>query len=164
MANEKSANVTKHDAGGSGDNVISDGYIKTVEKVWIDSYTIAFTALTVATLEIAKLPPNKKIVGIEVDILTTGVFSEGTLSIGFASDASVNSFLTATELPIGLTRCVISLPGPNILYSTATSSTLVFGQQGGFQKVTGGTQTTIALLLDEWTATTGTIKTIVRYT
>ena len=29
----KAANKTKYDAGGSGDNVIADGFIKTVEKV-----------------------------------------------------------------------------------------------------------------------------------
>jgi hypothetical protein len=36
----------------------------------------------------------------------------------------------------------------------------------GFQKVTGGTQTTLAIKLNNWTmtATTGRIKTIVRYT
>jgi hypothetical protein len=34
----------------------------------------------------------------------------------------------------------------------------------GFQKVTSGTQVTVALKLNNWTMTTGTIKTIVRYT
>ena len=33
----EAANVAKYNAGGSGDNIIADGYIKTVEKVWIDS-------------------------------------------------------------------------------------------------------------------------------
>ena len=39
----KSANLTKYDNGGTGDNIIPDGYIKTVEKVWIDTYTYSAT-------------------------------------------------------------------------------------------------------------------------
>jgi len=37
-------------------------------------------------------------------------------------------------------------------------------QLNGFQKVLTGTQTTVAVKLNNWTMTTGTMKTIVYYT
>jgi len=45
-----------------------------------------------------------------------------------------------------------------------TSCTVVNGVYGGFQAVTGGTQVTIGLKLNNWIMTTGTITTVVRYT
>lgn len=62
MANLKGTNVTKWDNGGSGDNYIADGYIKTVEKVWIDSITMGTTALgSDDTLELCVLPDAAKL-------------------------------------------------------------------------------------------------------
>ena len=66
MTTYKAANVTKYDAGGSGDNIIADGYIKTVEKVWLDSFVNTTAMTTADTLTIASIPPNKKITGVEV--------------------------------------------------------------------------------------------------
>ena len=156
--------VTKYQAGGSGDNIVPDGYIKTVEKVWIDTYTIAFTN-TNTTIDIAVLPENKKITGIAVLIDTTASQTSGTVSIGFSSDANVNTLLPATTVTHNLTRSSICLPAPGIL-GTAVAA---LGQPenfvaAGFQLVTGGTQVTVSLKLNNWTMTTGTVKTIVRYT
>lgn len=167
----KASNVTKYDAGGSGDNIIADGYIKTVEKVWIDSYTIAFTG-TNDTIHIAKLPENKKITSIDVEIITTLSQTSGTVSIGYSSDATddldpngVDQFLAPITLTHNVTRTSISLPGGSIPGSTATSSTIALTMvNAGFQGVTSGTQTTIAVKLNNWTMTSGTVKTIVRYT
>lgn len=165
------ANATKYFAGGSGDNIIADGYIKTVEKVWIDSYTIAFTN-TLTAIVICDLPDNKKVTGIVVDIATTASQSNGTISIGYQQDttdilatAGVSEFLAPTTLTHNLTRTVIALPG-FITYAgpTTTSATTAVGVQAGFQTVTTGTNTTIAVKLNNWTMTSGTIKTIVRYT
>src|SRR3990167_3005066 len=158
------ANLVKYLAGGSGDNVIADGYIKTVEKVWIDSYTIAFTN-TNTTIDIAVLPENKKITSIVALIDTTASQTNGTVSIGFSTDASVNTFLPATTITHNLTRSAIVLPSGNIL-GTAVAA---LGQldnfvTAGFQFVTTGTQVTVSLKLNNWTMTTGTVKTIVRYT
>ena len=159
-----SANVTKYNAGGSGDNIIADGYIKTVEKVWIDSYTIAFTN-TNTTIDIAVLEPNKKITGVAVYIETSASQTSGTISLGFSTDANVNTLLPATTVTHNLTRSGIVLPEGGIL-GTAVAA---LGQpdnfvQAGFQLVTSGTQVTVSLKLNNWTMTTGTIKTIVRYT
>lgn len=163
-ATVKSANVTKYDAGGSGDNVISDGYIKAVEKVWIDSYTMAQTD-TKTTIVLANLPANKKVTSIDILIETTASQTDGTISLGFSTDAAVNTLIAAATLTHNLTKSTISFPFGTYSQATATSSTLL-GQavDSGFQFVTGGTQTSIALLLNNWTSSTGTIKSVVRYT
>lgn len=100
-------NVTKYNAGGSGDNVIPDGFIKTVEKVWVDSYvfTSAATIGTGMIIDIAKIPVGKKITGIEVYGLNASAISAtstNAVSIGarFGSGAITNAtqFLGATTL------------------------------------------------------------------
>lgn len=154
--------TTKYQAGGSGDNISPDGYIKTVEKVWIDSYTIAFTN-TNTTIDIAVLDKNKKVTGIDAYIYTTASQSSGTVSIGFSTDASVNTFLAPTTLTHNLTVTTISLWGGGVSQQNLTTAEQ-FGKLDGFQFVTGGTQTTISIKLNNWTMTTGTVKTIVRYT
>ena len=167
----KASNVTKYNAGGSGDNIIADGYIKTVEKVWIDSYTIAFTG-TNDTIHIAKLSENRKITSIDIEIITSVSQTSGTIGIGYSVDdtndllsTGVANFLAPITVTHNATRTSISLPGGSILGGTATSSTVALTMvNAGFQGVTSGTQTTIAVKLNNWTMTTGTIKSIVRYT
>ena len=61
MASLKAANATKYDNGGSGDTVISDGYIKSVEKVWIDSYAFATALTTAQSICIGVVPKGKHI-------------------------------------------------------------------------------------------------------
>ncbi len=156
----QASNVTKYNTGG-GSNTVSDGYIKTVEKVWLDSYTIAFTN-TNTTIDIAVLPANKKITGVDVIIDTTVSQTSGTISIGFNSDASIDTILAAATLTHNLTRTTISLPIGIINIGAAAALASVV--TAGYQKVTGGTQCTVAIKLNNWTMTTGTIKTIVRYT
>lgn len=171
MSTTRAGNVTKFVAGGSGDNIIADGYIRTVEKVWIDSYTIAFTG-TNETIEVAVIPENKKITSIECQIYTTLTQTSGTVSIGYSVDSTddlaptgVSNFMAPHTITHNLTRTSISLPG-GIVYSgpTTTSSTTFFGAMNGFQGVTAGTQVTVAVKLNNWIMTTGTLKTIVRYT
>jgi hypothetical protein len=165
--------MTKYVAGGSGDNIIPDGYIKSVEKVWIDSYTFAFTN-TLTAIAIAELPPNKKITSIDVDIYTGTSQTSGTISIGYLYDAAnvlatagCSDFFPPTSIIHNLTRSTIRLPSPGLVMSSGvTSCTIALGSVAGFEAVTGGTQTTIAIKLNNWTMTaaTGTIKTVVRYT
>src|SRR3990167_1733676 len=164
MSSVGAANVVKYDAGGSGDNVIDDGYIKTVEKVWLDSYTIAFTD-TNTTIKIARLLENKKITRIVVDILTTASQTSGTVSLGYSVDATndllatgVTNFMANTTITHNLTKTSIILPGGSTEGGTATSGTLTFVMKsGGYQSVTSGTQTTIGLKLNNWTMTSGTV-------
>jgi hypothetical protein len=103
----KATQVTKYAAGGSGDNVIPDGYIKTVEKVWIDSYVFSSSA-TIGTgmvIDIAVIPAGKKITGIEVYGLAAAQISatsSNAVSIGarYGTTATTNAtqFLGATTL------------------------------------------------------------------
>src|SRR3990167_1668367 len=161
----EAANVAKYNAGGSGDNIIADGYIKTVEKVWIDSYTIAFTN-TNTTIDIAVLPVNKKITSIVVEIETSLTQTSGTVSVGFSTDALVDTFMAPHTMTHNLTRTGIVLPrGGNYAGPTTTGVSVAFhGAFDGFQFVTAGTQVTVAVKLNNWIMTTGTLKTIVRYT
>jgi hypothetical protein len=165
--------MTKYVAGGSGDNIVPDGYIKSVEKIWMDSYTFAFTN-TLTAIAICELPPNKKVTSIQVDIITGTSQTSGTISIGYLYDAAnvlatggCSDFFPPTAIIHNLTRTTIALPTPGLVMSSGvTSCTIAIGSAAGFQKVTEGTQTTIAIKLNNWTMTagTGTIKTIVRYT
>ena len=165
------ANLTKYFAGGSGDNIIADGYIRTVEKIWIDSHTIAFTN-TLTAIAIAEIPENKKITGIDITILTTASQTSGTISVGYILDTAdvllttgCANFLIPTTLTHNLTRTSISLPGGSTEGGTPTSGVLSFVMpNAGYQHVTGGTQVTLGIKLNNWTSTTGTIKTVVRYT
>lgn len=161
----EAANVAKYNLGGSGDNIVADGFIKTVEKIWMDSYTIAFTN-TNTTIDIAILQANKKITGIDIEIYTTASQTSGTVSIGFSSDASVDTLLAATTIAHNLTRTTISLPGGVMQGNVLAGGSAVAGVMvlAGFQKVLAGTQTTVSLKLNNWTMTTGTVKTVVRYT
>lgn len=161
----KASNVTKYNAGGSGDNIIADGYIKTVEKVWLDSYTIAFTS-TNATIDIAILPPNKKITSIVVMVETTLSQTNGTISIGWASDADAagwGDIVSAVVVTHNNTVSTLAFPASGDLGLVATAAQPTNKMQA-FHKVTDGTQVTVALKLNNWTMTSGTVKTIVRYT
>ena len=165
------SNTAKYAAGGSGDNIIADGYIKTVEKVWIDSYTFAFTN-TLTAIVIAELPENKKITSITVDILTTVSHTSGTIGIGMVCDTAdilatggCADILEPTTITHNLTKTSITLPGGSAQGGTPTSGTTQFQMKNtGFQFVTTGTKCTVAIKLNNWVATSGTLKTIVRYT
>lgn len=99
--------MTKYAAGGSGDNVIPDGYIKSVEKTWIDTFVFS-SALTIGTgmvIDIARIPQGKKITGIEVYGLNAAAISAtstNAVSIGarYGTTAITNAtqFLAATTL------------------------------------------------------------------
>jgi hypothetical protein len=158
----EAANVAKVNAGGSGDNIVADGYIKAVEKVWLDSYTIAFTN-TNTTIDIAVLPENKKVTSIEVYIYATASHTSGTVSIGYSTDATVATFLAPTTLTHNKTVTSISLWGGGVSQQNLTTAAMD-GTLTGFQAVTEGTATTISLKLNNWTMTSGTVKTMVRYT
>jgi len=157
MPTVKAGNVTKYDAGGSGDNVISDGYIKSVEKVWIDTYTYS-SAKTIGAglvIEIAVLPEGKKVTGIDVNVIGLSATTSDTLTIGtkLASGTTNNTlFMAATRCggaAAGLT------PAPSWLHADA--NVLPY-------ELTGGTNRIFVAFAASATVTVGTITSIVRYT
>lgn len=149
----KAANVTKWDAGGSGDNIISDGYIKSVEKVWLDSYAFTAAIASNSTLDIAKIPENAKVVSIDLYFpsLSTGAAATGTtINIGARNAAGTTAntlFLSAGEASTGVL-------------------TLSANAVDGIQYVATGGTNTIYLHFSRiaTTTTAGTIKSVVRYT
>lgn len=163
----KGANVTKFDTPG-GDNIISDGYVKAVEKVWLDNYTLTSNiTLTNTTISIATLPKNKKITDIVVMIETTASQTNGTLAMGFTTDADGStwgSLMSPATITHNETVSCIRLCPSSPLDGVVDYDANFYGKLSAFQKVTSGTQVTIAVKLNNWTATTGTVKSIVRYT
>ena len=149
----KGANKTKYDAGGTGDNIVADGYIKTVEKVWMDTFTFSAILTTADTVAIATIPANKKITAVEVyfPALTP---SDCTINVGTTGDA--DKFIAAAPVA----KSYAETPGLVALEKITMDNT------DGFQFVTtAATDIFFALANKAITApTAGTIKTIVRYT
>ncbi len=158
MSEVKGANVTKYDAGGSGDNYIADGYIKSVEKIWYDSYAIGTTALTTAdTIIIARIPPNKKIMDVQVcypALTTEGTGTGSTLAVGVTGD--LDKFIDDVEIG----AAVGTIDAKN------TTSARMDNADGMAYLTTGSTNTAIILSFGRKATltTSSTIKTIVRYT
>ena len=159
MATLKAANVTKHDAGGSGDNYIADGYIKSVEKVWIDSYSLTPIVGTDNTINIAVLPDNKKVVGIDVVLSSTTSQTTGTIQIGHSGD--LDAFFTGAVSHNTTVSC-ISLPNRGLVQTVGGG--WILPNFNSMPHVTDGTTGTITIRLNGWTCTSATIKSIVRYT
>ena len=161
MSEYKAANVTKYDAGGTGDNLIQDGLIKSVEKVWCDS--IAFTAVIVKddTYVIARVPPGKRITDVIVcyPAMTTSAHLTGsTLAVGTNDD--LDKFIDDVDIGAFVPRTVETI-------SLADYGTMArMNNADGFQYLTTGSSfTPIVLSLGRQNSTTasGTIRTIVKY-
>jgi len=155
MGAYKGANVTKYDAGGTGDNIISDGYIKSVEKIWMDSYTWAAVLTSADTITIAKIPPNKKITGVEV-YFPAITPTTATITVGTEDDTDKFIDSATTNQPQGEEA------------SQTDVQVLRMDNADGMSYVTTGTaMTNIVLKFDSvaiTAPTAGTLKTIVRYT
>ena len=162
MAELKATQVTKYDAGGSGDNYIADGYIKTVEKVWLDSYTA--TAIAIGSddsIKIAVIPANKKITSIEVQLPALNPTSTlATIFIGSAATflmTSANCYL-GSMIPVG------SQTGT---FASGTAGTMVL-LPGKMGTVTDKEVSLYLKIVNTGGAdcinTGGTINSIVRYT
>ena len=142
MTAYKGANVTKYDVGG-GDNYISDGYIKTVEKVWIDYLAFTSVLTTADSVLIAKVPANKKITGVEV-FFPSITPTTSTINVGTAGD---DDLFIDDHATVGLNVARMNVAGGFGYVTTAQTS--VYLKIG-----------TIAMTAP----TAGTIYTIVRYT
>jgi len=159
MSTFLSDTVAKYDAGGSGDNYISDGYIKSVEKVWISSVSIGTTALaTNDTVVIARIAPGKKITGVEVmypALTTDNGLTGSTLAVGVTGDA--DKFIDDVE---------ITVPTALSKYEDHRYHAIMNNPDGMAYITTGSSVTAIILTIGRLAATTTScmIKSIVRYT
>jgi hypothetical protein len=159
MATVKGVNVTKYDAGGSGDNIISDGYIKTVEKVWIDTYAVDAAIASTTSIHIAKIPAGKKLTDVIVYLPVLGAAGQSTSTMRCSTTVIGNAGTAGT-----LGNLMVDGKG-NFLFSQATACTLRLGPAGALTALTSDTD--IYLCLYDLLATSitgGTIRSIVKYT
>jgi len=170
MAKLKAVNVTKVQAGGSGDNYVKDGFIKTVEKVWIDTYVLG--AITTAdNICIARLPAYKKLVDVIVHWPATGadnLHTTATVSLHLASDTATLPTGGAGNLGKMRALTVGTGDGGTIMPSNSTSATLQLNATG-FLATAGTTDLGIWLHYEitggaAIKTTGGTVGIIVRYT
>lgn len=160
MATVKATQVTKYDAGGSGDNCIADGYIKSVEKVWLDTYTFTGALTTATSIKIATIPANKKITDVVVHMpVITAPATSCTVYLKTGSNTAVTSYFGILANDAGVAAQTLTFDG-------GTASTLRLNAVAA-----GGAITPIPTALDLYllispgtTITAGTMKTIVRYT
>lgn len=154
MTDFKASNVTKYDAGGTGDNIISDGYIKTVEKVWMDSFEFSAVLTTADTVVIAEIPANKKITDVIVTFPTALAPTTSTVQVGITGD--VDKFIAAA----------VPVAEAGAAGGQATRTVVRMNNTDGFQYVTTAvTNIILSIGVTAITApTAGTIKTVVKYT
>ena len=167
MANLKAANVTKYDAGGSGDNYIADGYIKSVEKVWIDSYSLQTHLNSNDSIMIGRVPKNKKITDIVVELPaldTAGSTCSVTIGSGSGLLATASVTYLGNLIPDGGNALRTTLATFNM--GSAVTLRLSGDKQGTV--TSKDTEIWIKVLPTVGTsthATTGqTIRTIIKYT
>jgi len=155
MATLNAANVTKYLAPG-GDNVISDGYIKTVEKVWIDSYTIAAAIASTSSIQIAKVPKNKKITDIIVDMPVITAPAT-TCTVRCCTGAT-----TATPGLLGILQNAAGVAAQTNTFDGGTVCTLHLAS--GYRNQVMPVDVGVYLNCTAISITAGVIKTIVKYT
>lgn len=153
----KATNVTKYDAGGSGDNIIPDGFIKTVEKVWLDTFVFS-SSITVGTgmiIDIAKIPVGKKIVGIEVwGLAAAQISATSTNAVSIGARYGTAAITNATQFLNATTLGTVTFDNQPILANKQLNV-----------EVTGATHTIFLLFTAATPSITGgTIITKVRYT
>jgi len=164
MSQLKSANVTKYDNGGSGDNYISNGLIKSVEKIWTDTYVLG-SVTTNDSICIARIPAYKQLIDVIVHMpVTSGGSTTSTVGLHLSNSPIVNS---GTASNLGNMKVLSGGVNETIL-STGTSCTLQLGPDG-FLATTGTTELGLWLIKDDAGGTTigttgGTLKAVVRYT
>lgn len=160
MATIKGANVTKYDAGGSGDNVVADGFIKTVEKVWIDSYSVTAAIPSTSSLLIAKVPKNKKVTDIVVYMpVITAPATSCTVYCGTGATTSTSQYFGVLGNEAGVAAQTQTFDG-----GTAATLRLAATDTNKMQAL--GADTAVYITIDGLgaTVTGGTIRTIVKYT
>jgi hypothetical protein len=157
MATVKGANVTKFEAleagGVSGDNYISDGLIKSVEKLWIDEYVMSTALATTSSILIARIPKGKKITNIKVYLPI--ISDPGTACTVYCCTGASTSVTTYFGALKGSTK-VTAVDG-------GTASTVTLEPSKALQEL--ASDTGIYIMVDvEVTVTGGTIRSIVKYT
>jgi len=157
MATIKATNVTKYDTGGA-DNIVPDGFIKTVEKVWIDSYTITAAIPSTSSILIARLPAGAKVTDIIVHLPVLASVSGATNTCYCCTGASTD--ITTYFGTLGL-----SGDTQKTTFETVTAATLRLNATDTNKCQALAAATGVYIMLDPATTVTGgTIRSIVKYT
>lgn len=164
MATLKGTNVTKYDNGGSGDNYIADGFIKSVEKIWMDSYTIGTSTIASNdSIFIGKVPKGKKLVSIA--IYTPQLMAAASTCTVFL-DTGATMIMTAANTYLGTAQADGVAAGTDTADVNKAQLWRLKGSNLGVEMpkdvdiymkllVSGGVATA---------TTAGTIRTIIKYT
>jgi len=140
MTAVKGVNVTKYEAGGQGDNAITQGLIASELNVWSDSYEASGLAAA-STIEMANLPAGAKVHAVFLDWDALG--SSRTLAVGDSDDA--DRYLAATDASSAGGAVGNLVDGKQYVIGTATDDDEILVTTGG-------------------STATGTIKLTVLYT
>lgn len=153
----KAANVTKYAAGGTGDNIIPDGFIKTVEKVWLDTYTFSSSA-TIGTgmvIDIAVIPAGKKVTGIEVyGLAASQISATSTNAVSIGARYGTTATTNATQFLGAVTLGTVTFNDVPIIARSGINVECTSSTHTIFLHFTAATPS----------ITAGTIATKVRYT
>lgn len=164
MATLKAANVTKYDNGGSGDNYIADGFIKSVEKIWMDSYTIGTSTIASSdSILIGKVPKGKKLTSIV--IYTPSLMAAASNCTVFL-DTGATMLMTAANTYLGTAQADGVAAGTDTADVNKVQLWRLKGDKLGSEMpadvdiymkllVSGGVATVV---------TAGTIRSIIKYT
>lgn len=162
MSTLKSANVTKYDGGGSGDTIISQGYIKSVEKVWIDSYAFTSALASNDSICIGILPKDAHLIDIRV---FTPVFNTEATTATIFLETGATMLYTASSTFFGAMVGMDGVEGFNT--GSAATHRLDLSHQDETLPTGSEIKIYMAIVLSNGEATptgTGTIRSIVKYT
>lgn len=153
----KATYKTKYDAGGTGDNIIPDGYIKSVEKVWVDTYVFSSSA-TIGTgmvIDIAVIPAGKKIQGIEVwGLAAASISATSTNAVSIGARYGTGTVTNATQFLAATTLGTVTFDNIPVLAKSNLGVECTSATHTIFLQFTAASPS----------ITAGTIVTKVRYT
>jgi hypothetical protein len=158
MAVVKAANVTKYTASGSegsGDNYIPDGYIKSVEKVWIDSYAFTSALSTLTSIHIGKVPKGKKL----TDVI---VYFPALIDAGTTQTISLGTAVVTAGGTVGTLGLMVDGIGSTAI-QTASAGCAKMSPTGALQELSADSDIYI-IFNAATTVTAGTIRSIIKYT
>lgn len=158
MANYKAANATKYVSGPALNNTIPDGNVKTVEKLWVDSFAFTSVLTTADTLVIAYIPKFKKIMGVDVYLPSGFAPTSATINVGISGSTSL-LVSSSTAYVIGN----LAATGSTVLVTNRVTMNTVDGV--AYEVLNDNTPIYLSIGVTAMTSpTAGTIKTVVRYT
>jgi len=157
MSELKATQVTKYDNGGSGDTVIADGFIKSVEKVWIDSYALTAALTTADSICIGIVPAGAKITEVVVRMPSLYTLNTlGTILLQTGATIAVGAYYGTMKADGYQTTTYNPGTAWTLRLNNLQEKALDAEQKIYISLATGDNKATVKA--------TGTIRSIIRYT